>query len=53
MKLNKRQKHLIVAGLYILETQVISGELHYEIESELKPITDEEVRDLMDKIKSA
>ncbi len=51
MELNKRQKQLIVAALYILETQVMSGELHYEIEAELEPITDKEVRDLMDKIK--
>lgn len=50
MKLNKREKRLITTALYILECQFIADELHPEIESELGSVTEDDLRDLMDKI---
>ena len=56
MKLTKREKQLITYGLFILETQCFGGDLHYEIEDELKESggipKDDEIRDLMDRIKA-
>ena len=56
MKLSKREKQLITYGLFILETQSFGGDLHYEIEDELKEDgglpKDDEIRDLMGRIKS-
>lgn len=46
-----REKQIITTALYILECQIYADELDCEMESELGPITAEEVRLLMDKIK--
>ena len=55
IELNKREIQLIIYGLFILEGQAVGGELHYEIEDELKEKggipQDDEVRTLMDRFK--
>ena len=53
IELSEREIQLITYGLFILEGQCIGGDLHYEIEDELKekggvPKNDE-VRTLMDR----
>ncbi len=54
MELTKREKQLIIYGLFILEGQCLGGDLHYEIEDELKEDggvpEEEEIRDLMGRV---
>ncbi len=50
MELTNTEKRRIVIALYVLECQIYAGEVHYELESELKGVKGEDIRELMDKI---